>query len=411
MNKSQDKEKYKYFKKQKINETLPEFCQEENHHSNKLEYFCKNHNMLCCVACISKIRSKGNGQHSECKIYNVEDILPKKIKRFKENINNLEMLLKRHQQLLKEIEINFREFNNKKDLKQKIKNIFKRIRDKIDEREENLLIEVDFLFDDLLFNEKAKINNIYEIIKSTLKKSEIIAYELNNNNKNYITLINNCINFENTIIQIDKDLNKMDNNANINEYIFQEFYPEENHLLNNYLEKIEKFGFIYSNNFQFKECPNDIEVKDGNIIKKISKEGWVGVKYQNKLSKSKEEYIWIIKILKSFNKSIMVGVAPIDFDNKSPTFNYGWYYYCYSSSFYSGPPHNYINKKTNLKKPKKEIKLIMNMKKRSLKFIIDNENNDNGEFTNIPIDKYLVPVVFLYHTNDSIELINVDDYY
>jgi len=102
----------------------------------------------------------------------------------------------------------------------------------------------------------------------------------------------------------------------------------------------------------------------------------------------------------------MVGVAPIDFDNKSSTYNYGWYYYCHSSSFYSGPPQNYIGKETKLKKPKKEIKLIMNMREGSLKFIIDNENNDNGDlYTNIPTDKYLVPVVFLYHRDDSIELI------
>ena len=40
-------------------------------------------------------------------------------------------------------------------------------------------------------------------------------------------------------------------------------------------------------------------------------------------------------------------------------------------------PHNYKNKGTNLKYRNKEIKLIMNMKKRTLKFIIDNE--DKGE--------------------------------
>ena len=29
------------------------FCKEENHNI-KLEYFCKNHNQLCCCFCISK---------------------------------------------------------------------------------------------------------------------------------------------------------------------------------------------------------------------------------------------------------------------------------------------------------------------------------------------------------------------
>ena len=29
-----------------------EICEEKNH-PNKLEFYCKNHNKLCCVACIS----------------------------------------------------------------------------------------------------------------------------------------------------------------------------------------------------------------------------------------------------------------------------------------------------------------------------------------------------------------------
>ncbi len=35
-------------------------------HSDKLYYFCKNHNELCCAACITKIKGKGNGQHTDC---------------------------------------------------------------------------------------------------------------------------------------------------------------------------------------------------------------------------------------------------------------------------------------------------------------------------------------------------------
>ena len=46
----------------------------------------------------------------------------------------------------------------------------------------------------------------------------------------------------------------------------------------------------------------------------------------------------------------------------------------------------------------------MNMKERTLKFIIDNE--DNGEsYKDIPLDKPLTPAVFLYNINDSVEII------
>ena len=48
----------------------------------------------------------------------------------------------------------------------------------------------------------------------------------------------------------------------------------------------------------------------------------------------------------------------------------------------------------------------MNMKKRTLKFIIDNEDKGDS-YINIPIDKPLFPAVLLYHTNDSVEIIEV----
>ena len=48
----------------------------------------------------------------------------------------------------------------------------------------------------------------------------------------------------------------------------------------------------------------------------------------------------------------------------------------------------------------------MNMNKRTLKFIIDNE--DKGEsYTDIPIDKPRAPVIFLFNSNDSVEIIDL----
>ena len=43
------------------------FCTEKNH-PNKLNYFCKNHNKLCCANCIAKISDKGDGQHKDCNV-------------------------------------------------------------------------------------------------------------------------------------------------------------------------------------------------------------------------------------------------------------------------------------------------------------------------------------------------------
>ena len=48
-------------------------CSLENH-NQELKYYCKNHNQLCCAACISKIKGNGDGQHSECEVCHIKDI-------------------------------------------------------------------------------------------------------------------------------------------------------------------------------------------------------------------------------------------------------------------------------------------------------------------------------------------------
>ena len=129
---------------------------------------------------------------------------------------------------------------------------------------------------------------------------------------------------------------------------------------------------------------------------------WVGITCEPKF-KELREYKWKIKILKTQTKYIMVGVAPIDYDINKYDWNYGWYFYCYNSCLYSGPPYNYSAKGTNLSGVKDEVIIVMNMSKRTLKFIINNE--DKGEsYSDIPIEKPIVPNVILYDVNDSVEI-------
>ena len=51
--------------------------------SNKLEYFCKKHNKLCCAACLCIINRKGNGIHKDCKVCFIEKIKKRKKKHSK----------------------------------------------------------------------------------------------------------------------------------------------------------------------------------------------------------------------------------------------------------------------------------------------------------------------------------------
>ena len=130
----------------------------------------------------------------------------------------------------------------------------------------------------------------------------------------------------------------------------------------------------------------------------------IGIVCENEL-KSDIEYKWKIKILNSKNNRINVGVTTIDFDfNLEDPYKYGWYFYCRDSTFYSGPPNNYNGKKTKLKKPKNEIDISLNIQKRILKFKIDKEDEEDF-YTDIPIDKPIVPIVTLYNKDDSVEII------
>ena len=63
-------------------------CKDLNHNV-EFEYFCKNHNILCCAKCISKIKTKKNGKHGNCEICIIDDIKNEKKEKLNENIKIL----------------------------------------------------------------------------------------------------------------------------------------------------------------------------------------------------------------------------------------------------------------------------------------------------------------------------------
>ena len=114
-------------------------CQEENH-TMKLEYYCQNHNQLCCAACIAKIISKGNGKHKDCNIFNIEEIKEEKKNKLKENIQFLENFSVNLENSINNLKENFETIKEKKEeIKLKIQKIFTKIRSILNEREDYLL--------------------------------------------------------------------------------------------------------------------------------------------------------------------------------------------------------------------------------------------------------------------------------
>ena len=92
---------------------------------------------------------------------------------------------------------------NKENLKLKIQNIFTKIRNTINNREDELLLEADKYFNNLLFNKDIikdgeKLPNK---IKESLERGKFIDKEWNNNKLNI--LLNDCLNIENKIKEIN----------------------------------------------------------------------------------------------------------------------------------------------------------------------------------------------------------------
>ena len=412
-----DHNKYKLNNNQK--DIFIGFCLEK-YHLGELKYFCKEHNQLCCAFCITKLKDDENGQHSNCEICFIKDIEEEKRNNLKENIKKLETMSNNLKEKINELKNIFEKMNeHKENLKLKIQKTFTNIRNEINIREDELLNEVDKKFDENYFKENIirKSEKSPDKIKISLEKGKITDNEWNNNKLN--SSINDCIIIENYLKDLDlieKEIKK----GNIKNNLKIKFSPEENEI-KYFIEKIKNFGNVYLNEFIFKKCPiniNDnrkyeISGEKGNIITKTGAVNWMGTICEYPLDKNIEEHIWKIKVLNTFNYSIMIGIATSDFDVNRASYdtknNFGWYYYCYNdNNLFSGPPHNYQGKKANLKCKKDEITIVMNMKKGSLKFIIDGEDHGDS-YTNIPLDKELYPSVLLYHKEDSVEIMDIQN--
>ena len=405
------------YKLNKDEEIFTGFCQEKNH-PMKLEYYCKIHNKLCCAACLCKLNQIGDGQHKDCDVCIIKNIKDDKKEKLKENINLLEKLDNNFNNNMKEIKEIFQKIEKDKDeLKLKIQNIFTKIRNALNEREEELLLEIDNIYNNKYLNDDIikKVEKLPKKIKISLEKGKLLDKEWDENHIS--SYVNDCINIENnikTINIINEKINIFNKNNNIN-IIFR---PDENSL-NNFLETVKSFGKLYDYNelkYSFRECPPNMKEnrkyivtgENKNIITKIGNDDSMGTICEQELDKSIEEHKWKIKILKTKSREINVGVAPIDFDILSTQHygNCGWYLFCGNLTLYSGPPFNYNNKETNLSKIKDEVIVIMNMKKRTLKFIINNEDKGDS-YTDIPIDKPFFPAVLLYNKDDSVEITGI----
>ena len=93
---------------------------------------------------------------------------------------------------------------NKEGLKFKVQDIFTKMRNILNEREDELLLTIDKIFDNLFYKEESikKSKKLPNYINKCLEKSKIINNEWDESNK-LNSLINDCINLENWIKEVN----------------------------------------------------------------------------------------------------------------------------------------------------------------------------------------------------------------
>ena len=223
-------------------------CKEENHQI-KLEYFCKTHNQLCCAACIAKIKKNENGKHKDCDVCLIEDIKDEKKNKIKENIKFLEELSNNLQQSLDLLTAFFEKIKlNKEEIKTSIQKVFTKVRNELNKREDELLLEVDKKYDEIYFNENImkEIKNLPNKIKLSLEKGNKIEKEYDDNKLSLF--INNCINIENNIKELNTLKEKIEKCKELVDVKIN-FVEENGEEVKTLIQNINKFGYLDSNNF------------------------------------------------------------------------------------------------------------------------------------------------------------------
>ena len=90
---------------------------------------------------------------------------------------------------------------SKEELKMNMQKIFTTIRTKLNEREDEILLEVDKKYEELYFKEDIIKESIKlpKQIKESIQRGNIIDSEWNENKSELNILLNDCINIENDI--------------------------------------------------------------------------------------------------------------------------------------------------------------------------------------------------------------------
>ena len=398
---------------QNIVEIFTGICKESKH-KNELEYYCKDHNQLCCAACLSKIKGKGNGQHSDCNVFFIEEIENEKKNKLCENIKYLEEFSNKIENSINELKKISEKINeNKEEIKKKILKIFTKLRTIINEREDEILSELDKKFNELYFKEDIirESQKLPLKMKTSLEKGKLLIKEWDNNSKLNFK-INDCITIENNI-KIINEINSNIDKCNIKGMNIK-FFPEEDEI--ELLEKLKTFGTIVNNEqkeqYKFKFKPGiNYSLSNNNLIAKKTGGGggWNCSIFGDKEIPKYQISKWKIR-LNNFDTNwntwnILIGIGPNNLNIKSNFHRKCWSFICGNSNLCleKNGETEYNNYKGALKKGD-IIEVIVDRNIGNLSFAI-NEVNYGIAFSNIPKEDQLYPIVNIYEEKQEVELL------
>jgi len=392
-----------------VKEIFTGLCTEINH-GKELDYFCSDHNQLCCVVCLSKVKDKGYGKHHDCKICKIEEIKDEKKNKLADNIKNLEELSNTINNSINELKEMIEKINkSKEEIKLKIAKVFTKIRNAINEREDEIILDIDKKYNNLGINEEIirKSEKLPQKIKISLDNGKKLNDNWDNNEKKLNNKINDCINIENNIKNII-DIKKSVENNKLKEVDIS-FLDENDEEVNYFIKDIKIFGEApYEKLLRFKPGNNYIIANNGKIATKNNGgNNFNCVIFGNKEIPKNKTSSWKIKLNSNTSAGwdIIIGIGPDNPNNENEFFKKCWSFISSNSQIYlkNDGCTNYNNHSGRLKQGD-IVEVIVDRKLGNLSFAVNNINYGIA-CSNIPKDEILFPTITIFDQNLSVEII------
>ena len=217
-------------------------------------------------------------------------------------------------------------------------------------------------------------------------------------------MINDCINIEDSIEIIKLTQEKVDDYKNFKLY-FESEIDDLIESINNYGSILEKNDHIF--NFIFKEGTNYGVTNNGKIATRNEKRGFdctiIGNREipKNKISK------WKLKINSNFNSAYIIGIGPENINKEKNFYTKCWSFDCSNCKLIlKSESYSDYNDNNKIKKKKGDIITVeVNRIDHTLSFSI-NDIDFGIASSNIPIKDKLYPIVILYDSLNSVQIID-----